>query len=127
MEPVDVRRETASKSREAQEGLSALGIAKTLGALLTGNTVITETALAEVLGKHPISIKRAVQRGELPPSVHFCGEPAWTAVSILRHVESRMEEARKEAEEAREREREEAKAQEARASEVEAKIKELSL
>ena len=77
---------------------SARGILNALTGLLPGSIIITEAALARVLGKHQISIKRAVQRGELPPSVHFCGEPAWTVDSLVRHLEARLEKAKKEAE-----------------------------
>jgi hypothetical protein len=93
----------AAKNRAAGEkgGAAAtggtLGIVNALAGLLPGS-IITEAALARIIGKHPVSIKRAVQRGELPPSVHFCGEPAWTVDSLVRHLEARLEKAREETE-----------------------------
>ena len=42
------------------------GIVKDLGSLPPGS-IVPEEALARMFGRHPVSIKRAVERGELPP------------------------------------------------------------
>jgi hypothetical protein len=51
-----------------------LGIIRELGELPPG-TIITEKALGRVLNRHLVSIKRAIERGELPPSIRLFGEP----------------------------------------------------
>ena len=73
------------------------GIVSALGSLPPG-AVIEEVALAKMFGRHVASIKRAVQRGELPPATRLFGRPAWTAESILRHISKRLDAALVEAE-----------------------------
>jgi hypothetical protein len=60
---------------------------------LADHDVITEEELADAFGKHPISIKRALERGELPPPVRFLGKRAWTAGAIRKHLQNRLTEA----------------------------------
>jgi hypothetical protein len=72
-------------------------IVKGLGDLPEG-AIVTETGLAEMLGRHPVSVKRAVKRGEFPPPVRLLGQPVWTAGTLVRHLEGRLEAARKELE-----------------------------
>ena len=74
-----------------------MGIVSELGRLGPGS-IITETALAKLLGRHPISIKRAVGRGELPQPIRLMGKPVWTAEAILKHLEKRLADAAKEVE-----------------------------
>ena len=81
---------------EAQPGEGG-GIVSRLGELPPG-AIIEENALAKLFNRHPASIKRAVSRGELPPSTRLLGKPCWTAGAILAHIERRLDEARKEAE-----------------------------
>ena len=73
------------------------GIVKDLGELQPG-AILEEAALARIFGRHAVSIKRAVERGELPPSVRMFGKPCWTAGAILAHLEDRLEAAKREAE-----------------------------
>ena len=73
------------------------GIVKALGELPAG-AILTEEDLARMFSRHPVSIRRAVERGELPPAVRLVGKPRWTAGAILAHVEGRLEAARREAE-----------------------------
>lgn len=63
-----------------------------LGGLPDG-AVVSEGGLARLFGKHPASIKRAVERGELPPPVRLMGRPVWTAGVLRRHLDRRLEEA----------------------------------
>jgi hypothetical protein len=72
------------------------GIIQEMGRL-GPNAIIFEVGLARLFGKHPISVKRAVARGELPPPARLMGKPCWTAGAIIRHVESKLEAAAKEA------------------------------
>lgn len=62
------------------------------------DTLLTERALSEFFGLCPTSIKRAVERQELPPPTKVCGKPRWTVRSITTHIEKRLEAAKQEAE-----------------------------
>ncbi len=73
------------------------GIIRELGDL-PAETVVTEEGLATILGKHRVSIKRAVKRGELPVPVRLFGEPVWTVAALRDHLNRRLEEAKKDAE-----------------------------
>ena len=59
-------------------------------------TIISEEALAKVFSRHKVSIKRAVERNELPPSIRLFGEPVWTVGVIIAHLEKRLNEAAEE-------------------------------
>lgn len=72
------------------------GIVQEMGRLGPG-AIIFEDGLARLIGKHPISVKRAVARGELPPPARFMGKPCWTAGAIIRHLEAKLEAAAREA------------------------------
>lgn len=75
----------------------SLGIIKELGELPTG-AVISEQGLAKIFNRHKVSVKRAVERGELPPSIRLFGEPVWTAGALLEHLSKRLDAAKKETE-----------------------------
>lgn len=62
------------------------------------DSILTEKSLADLLGKHPVSIKRAVRRGELPRPVKLFGQNCWTAQALREHLAKRLEQARREAE-----------------------------
>ena len=81
-------------SRSAGE---ANGIWRALGDLPPG-AIVSEAALAGMFGRCTTSIKRAVKRGELPPATRLMGMPVWTVAAILRHLEARLDAAKKEAE-----------------------------
>jgi hypothetical protein len=83
------------ESRE--DANNCTGIIHKLGEL-RADTVLSEEALAKMFGRHRVSIKRAVSRGELPPSVRLFGEPVWTVQALRDHLNHRLEEAKKEAE-----------------------------
>ncbi len=61
-----------------------------LGELGDG-AIITEQGLAKLFGRHPTSVKRAVERGELPPPVHLMKRPVFTAGVIRSHLFRRLE------------------------------------
>ncbi len=73
------------------------GVVVTLGTLGAG-AVVTEAGLARLFRRHPASVKRAVQRGELPAPCRLFGQAAWTAGVLVRHIEGRLERAAKETE-----------------------------
>lgn len=71
------------------------GIIEELGTL-PPDAIVSETALAKIFDRHKVSIKRAVERGELPPSVRLFGEPVWTVKALREHLAGRLEAAKKE-------------------------------
>lgn len=89
--------EPASPPNRDNGAVDPEGVLTLLGRLPPG-TLITEEALARLVSKCTKSIKRAVHRGELPPSVKVMGKPSWTVGSILRHIEERLQRAAKQAE-----------------------------
>ena len=56
------------------------------------------TPLKVMLDKHPVSIRRAIDRGELPPPTRLMGQRTWTKGAIVRHIEARLEAATRQAE-----------------------------
>ncbi len=82
-----------SDEKESQD----FEIVKELGEL-PASSVVTEEALAKLFNRHPVSIKRAVERGELPPAVRLFGKPIWTTQIIRDHLSKRLVQAQKEAE-----------------------------
>ena len=67
---------------------------------LGDSTIISEASLAEKFGKRPVSIRRAVERGELPPPVRLMGKRIWTVEALRAHLRMRLDEAREEKEKA---------------------------
>jgi hypothetical protein len=85
----------------AQEPVE-FGVIRKLGGL-PPDAVISEDGLAKLFGRHRVSIKRAVRRGELPPSIRLFGESVWTVEALRNHTNKRLEAARKDAERLRQR------------------------
>lgn len=79
------------------ENMDGAGVVRDLGELGPG-AVVTEDGLAAMFGKHRDTVRRAVERGELPRPAKLFGQRAWTAGSIVAHIEARLAEAAKEAE-----------------------------
>jgi predicted DNA-binding transcriptional regulator AlpA len=75
---------------EPQDAEPALEIMTAL-AVLPPQTLISESKLAQMAGRHVTSVKRAVQRGELPPPVPLFGANVWTVAAILAHISARLE------------------------------------
>jgi len=89
---------TSVDTEDGLEGTSHLpGIIATL-AMLHPNAIVTEEGIAHLFNRHVVSVKRAVERGELPPPCHLFGSRVWTAGILIRHIERRLEQAAKEAE-----------------------------
>lgn len=91
------RKQTEEQQNDAVNVLGVHGVVEALGTLAPG-AILEENALAKMFGRHPASIKRAVQRGELPPPTRLLGKPIWTAGRIVNHVEKRLEKAAQEGE-----------------------------
>jgi hypothetical protein len=60
-------------------------------ASLPPRTLISEHKLAQLFQRHVTSVKRAIQRGELPPPVPLFGANVWTVEAILAHISARLE------------------------------------
>jgi hypothetical protein len=73
------------------------GIVTALGELKPG-AIVTEEGVARLFNRHASSVKRAIQRGELPPPCRLFGANVWTAGALVQHIENRPEQAAKEAE-----------------------------
>jgi hypothetical protein len=78
------------------------GVIRKLGDL-PPDAVISEDGLARLFGRHRVSIRRAVRRGELPPSVRLFGESTWTIEALRSHMNKRIETARRDAEQLQQR------------------------
>lgn len=86
--------------QENEKNIELSGIIRELGDL-PGGTIVNEEALAIIFDRCQVSIKRAIQRGELPPPVKLLGMPVWTVEKILNFINDRLELAQKEADQAR--------------------------
>jgi len=84
-----------------ETGISC-SIVKKLGELPVG-AIVDEEAIAQMFGRCTTSVKRAVDRGELPKPVRLFGKPCWTAGRILNFLDKRMETAQQESEKNSER------------------------
>ncbi len=73
------------------------GVIAALGELGPG-AVIMEDGLCALFDRHGSSVKRAVERGELPPPIRLFGQNSWTAGVLIRHLEGRLQEAAEKAE-----------------------------
>jgi hypothetical protein len=72
------------------------GVIAILGELESG-AIITEEGIGYLFNRHITSVKRAIQRGELPEPCRLFGQSSWTVGIILQHIEMRLMEAAKEA------------------------------
>jgi hypothetical protein len=86
--------ESAKETAAVEETDGLPGVVRELGEYPPG-TLITEGGLAKLLHRHPVSIRRAVLRGELPPGCRMLNATCWTVGAILAHIEARLAEARK--------------------------------
>jgi hypothetical protein len=76
---------------------SLLGIVAVLGELKPA-AIISEEGVARLFNRHVASVKRAIQRGELPPPTRLFGQNVWTVGALIRHIETRLDQAAKDAE-----------------------------
>jgi predicted DNA-binding transcriptional regulator AlpA len=76
--------------QESQDAEPVVEFLTTLSAL-PSKTLLSESQLAQMAGRHVTSIKRAIQRGELPPPVPLLGENVWTVGAIRVHISARLE------------------------------------
>ena len=85
---------------EAEGGPVAVDQARVMTALakLPDRALLDEAALADALRVSDRTIRRMVDRGELPPGTKLAGRKAWLAGRVLDWIESRAERLEKEAE-----------------------------
>jgi hypothetical protein len=81
---------------DGEESLQLPGVIAALGEMKPG-AVITEEGVANLFNRCTASVKRAVQRGELPPPCRLFGSNAWTVGVLVGHIERRLQEAAAEA------------------------------
>ena len=82
---------------ESAETTPLPGVIAELGTL-GPNTLISEDGIAQLFDRHRVSVKRAVQNGQLPPPCKLFGSNVWTVGVLIRHIEQRLEQAAVEAE-----------------------------
>lgn len=70
-------------------------IIEEIGALPPG-ALVYEPALEKMLGMGMRAIDRAIERGQLPPGVKVGAKRLWTAGSIVKWIDARIERAAKE-------------------------------
>jgi predicted DNA-binding transcriptional regulator AlpA len=64
---------------------------------MPAKAILNEHALARALGVTQRTIRRMVQRNELPPPIPMAGQAVWFAGRVLEHAETRAERAEKDA------------------------------
>jgi len=64
---------------------------------LPGKTLLDEAALATLLGVSKRTVRRMVQRFELPPSIAVGGRATWIVERVLAHLDERARRAAREA------------------------------
>ncbi|MDP6355696.1 MAG: helix-turn-helix domain-containing protein [Planctomycetota bacterium] len=67
-------------------------------AQLPDKAILDEKHLAGLLKKHPRTIQRMVERGELPPPAGFANHKVWLVSHILSYLENALAKAAQEAE-----------------------------
>lgn len=73
------------------------GIVAELGRLGPG-AIVFEAGLCTLFRRHRASVKRAIQRHELPEPTRLFGQPCWTVKALVDHFEARLSAAAKERE-----------------------------
>ncbi len=91
----DVKLQDGPGGADEAQGRDMPGVIAELGTLPQG-AIVTEDGLARIFRRCTMSVKRAVERQELPAPVKMFGQNTWTVGAILRHVEDRLERARAE-------------------------------
>lgn len=87
---------------EAEKADEGGGVGLVLDALarLPDKAILDEAALAGALHVAPRTLRRMVDRWQLPPSVRLGGRNVWYAGRVLAHIEAAMIRAEKDAERA---------------------------
>ena len=86
----------SEEAKVEDEAVQLPGVIAALGEMKPG-AVVTEEGVAHLFNRCTASVKRAVQRGELPPPCRLFGSNAWTVGVLVAHIECRLEQAAAEA------------------------------
>jgi predicted DNA-binding transcriptional regulator AlpA len=78
------------------EGIDGAAVVDALGCMPEG-AILTERSVCSIFGRSRWSVRRAIQRGELPPPTRLFGKAVWTAGAVIRHIEAGMDEAARDA------------------------------
>ena len=97
MEVETLSTDTPPEEEGGDETVRLPGVIAALGEMKSG-AVITEEGVAQLFGRCTASVKRAVQRGELPAPCRLFGSNTWTVGVLVGHIEHRLEQAAAEAE-----------------------------
>jgi predicted DNA-binding transcriptional regulator AlpA len=88
--PEDVVQAEPPVEQEKSNTAETTGIILGLAAL-PEKAILTEAALAAAIGVTQRTIRRMVQRNEIPPPVPLAGQAVWFSGNVLSHIQSRME------------------------------------
>ena len=95
---VDVADELARQALQCEERADAGGLVLDTLARLPERALLTEAALAKALRVAPSTLRRMVNRWQLPPPVRLGGRRVWLAGRVLAHIEAAAERAARDAE-----------------------------
>ena len=90
--------ETPCAPTPCDEGATGKGPVESGLAELPERTILNARRLARLLNLTPRTLRRMVQRHELPPPVRLAGRSCWMAGKVLDHIEAVADRALKEAE-----------------------------
>ena len=93
----EIRHESTEAAMPAATAHELPGVFAVIGTLPAA-ALVSEEGLAVALGVNKRTIRRMVQRGELPPGVPFAGRTTWLAGKIIAHFGQRAERAARDAE-----------------------------
>lgn len=96
MNDVGASRVNENQDVQERDELIRPGLVVELGKL-PPDAVVTEAYIAQIFDRHPTSVKRAIERDELPPPCRLFGSNSWTVGAIVKHINTRLEEAASEA------------------------------
>ena len=84
---------------EDTDNRESSGLAEPITALadLPERALLSEAYLAEVFGVTDRTVRRMVERGELPPPLPIGSRPLWLAGRVLRHIEANADRAEEDA------------------------------
>ncbi len=89
-------REGRHSTRNIETSFEKTGVLTALG-LLEPGALVTDVGLARLFGRDRATIRRMIQRGEIPTPIRMMGKPTWTVGSIRKHIEDRLSKAAEDA------------------------------
>ena len=98
VEQADVADELARQALQCEERADTGGLVLDTLARLPERGLLTEAALAKALHVAPRTVRRMVNRWQLPPPTRLGGRNVWFAGRVLAHIEAAAERAERGAE-----------------------------